>query len=161
MRSNRIITIILSIYIVGIISSFFLVKPTVLGQSNEGITAFRIIKTFSANYWYLFVMWILGLSAIGFFINLFIVYFRGFLYGVLIINLLKVNLTHLVVITVLEIIIFLPLFIYLAYTSFLISFSSVMGTKNNIKKYDKLLIIITAVTFIYSILLEIVGELYG
>lgn len=161
MRNNRILTMILTIYLVGIISSFILVRPTKLNISSSEITIISIVKTFCLNYWYIFIVWILGLSLIGFIINIFIVYFRGFVFGLLILFLIKTNLKYLLVISVIEIILFIPIFIFLSYSSIVISFSSFRKVKIPLQNYDKILVIATILIFIYSILLEIVGGLYA
>lgn len=160
-KNNRSLTIIITVYIVGIISAFLLVKPTPLEISHNDADLIRVIKTFGLNYWYIFVMWALGLSILGFIINIFIVYFRGFIYGVLIINLLKVNLKYLIAITLLELIIFLPIFLAVSYFSIMLSYNYYHQKNFNIINYQKLNIIAIIMILIYSTSLEIIGGLYG
>lgn len=158
--NNRGLTIITTLYITGIIASFIITSPGIIAINDKSVTVIGILKTFFLNYWYIFIMWIMGLSIIGFIFNLFIIFFRGFIYGVLIIYLIKVNFTYLLVVTILDLLLFIPLFFTLSYYSIIISYSTYK--KNHIKPefYNKLMLISIIVIFIYSILLEILGGLY-
>lgn len=159
-KNNRGLTIIAIIYLTGIFSSIILVKPGIIKISNNGITFVGIIKTFCLNYWYIFVMWIMGLTIIGYIINLFIVYFRGFIYGTLIVYLIKINFSYLILISLLDLIVFLPLFFSLSYSSVIISYSIYKKNHPRLDNYYKLIFISLFVIFAYSLLLEIIGAQY-
>ena len=160
-RNNRGLTIIVTVYLVGIISAFFLVKPTTIVLNTKDATFFGVIKTFCLNYWYVFVMWALGLSLLGFIINIFIVYFRGFIYGVLIVCLIKTNIKYLLAITLLEIIFFLPIFLAISYFSIMLSFNNYGNKKMPMINYQKLNLAAIILILIYSTALEIIGGIYA
>lgn len=161
MLKNRGLTIILSIYVVGVISSFIIVSPTKIVISDQDISVMGVIKTFFLNYWYVFIMWILGMSLLGFIVNLFIVYFRGFIYGVLIISLMKSDLEYLLAITLIELVIFVPVFMTISYSSIMLSYSCYRQNQIKMDFYNRLMVIATVLILIYSLLLEIVGGLYA
>lgn len=160
-KNNRGLQIIATLYIIGIISSFIIVSPGTIQITNDGVTVLGIIKTFCLNYWYIFIMWVLGLSIIGFIFNLFVIFFRGFVYGVLVIYLIRNNFTYFFAITILDLILFLPLFFTMSYHSIITSYATYK--KNHIKNdfYFKLMLISVVLIFIYSCLLEIIGGIYA
>lgn len=161
MFKNRNLVLIFSLYMMGILFSFLLVSAQKLDMTNTDITFFSILKTFLLNYWYLFIVWLLGLNFIGFLVDSFIVYFRGFIYGVLIINLIKINFTYLLVLTILELIVFCPMFFFLTFTSMQNSLSIFTKKRKINVNYEKILLFMTILCFIYSLALEIVGDLYA
>lgn len=159
--NDRLFLIIISIYICGIVSSFLIVTPEIVTISEKNVNIWGIIQTFTLNYWYILLMWIFGLSIAGVIFNIFIVFFRGFLYGNLIVFIIKINTSYLLVISLIEIIIFVPMFIILAYRSIMLSLNKHRLGRLELENYNKLLIFMTITIFIYSILLEIVGGMYG
>ena len=160
-NNNRLLTIIISVYVAGIFSAFLLVKPTTISLSSGGVSIWGIIQTFSLNYWYVFLIWLFGMSIIGYALNIFIIYFRGFIYGLLIIFLIKINFSYLLLVSLVEIVIFIPVFFVLSYQSIMLSYSRSSNNRITINGYNKLLLVVTIVIFIYSILLEIIGGMYG
>jgi len=160
-NNNRLLTIIISVYVAGIFSAFLLVKPTIISLSSGGVSIWGIIQTFSLNYWYVFLIWLFGMSIIGYALNIFIIYFRGFIYGLLIIFLIKINFSYLLLVSLVEIVIFIPVFFVLSYQSIMLSYSRSSNNRITINGYNKLLLVVTIVIFIYSILLEIIGGMYG
>ena len=157
MKNNRGLTIIITVYLMGILSSIILVRPEVIKISDNSITFLGVIKTFCLNYWYIFIMWIMGLTIIGFIFNFFIVYFRGFIYGTLLIYLIKINFSYLVLLTLLDLIVFIPLFIILSYYSINLSYSTYKKINIRLESYHKLMYISIIVILVYSLLLEIIG----
>lgn len=161
LKKNRGLTIIITIYFVGVLSAFLFVKPTTLTLLNHDISFWGVIKTFCLNYWYIFVMWVLGLSLLGVFINIFIIYFRGFIYGVLVVHLIKTNLKYLLAITIVEMILFLPMFLVLSYFSVMMSYHYYKNINIKNVNYQKLNLVAIVIILIYSIFLEVIGGLYA
>jgi len=157
-KNNRGLTIIATIYLFGIFSSIILVRPGKINFSNDGLTFFGVIQTFCLNYWYIFIMWIMGLSMIGFIFNLFITYFRGFIYGTLVVYLIRINFSYFILITLLDLVVFIPMFFIMSYYSVLLSYNIYRRNQYQIASYEKLLIISIVVIFVYSLLLEIIGS---
>ena len=160
-QNNRGLTIIITVYLVGIVSAFFLVKPTSIVLNDFDASFFGVIKTFCLNYWYIFLMWALGLSLLGFIINIFIVYFRGFVYGVLVVCLIKSNIKYLLAITLIEIILFLPIFMAISYFSIMMSFNYFRNKNMKLINYQKLNFIAIIIILIYSTSLEVIGGIYA
>jgi len=106
------------------------------------------------------LMWILGFSITGVVFNFFIIFFRGFLYGNLIVHLIKINFGYLLIISLIEIIVFIPFFIMLAYKSIILSIKKQHLDRIESENYNKLLLIMTIAIFLYSLLLEIAGGMY-
>lgn len=158
--NDRLFLMIISIYISGIISSFLIVSPETISLSETNVTIWGIIQTFTLNYWYILLMWILGFSITGVVFNFFIIFFRGFLYGNLIVHLIKINFGYLLIISLIEIIVFIPFFIMLAYKSIILSIKKQHLDRIESENYNKLLLIMTIAIFLYSLLLEIAGGMY-
>lgn len=161
LKKNRGLTIIITIYFVGIFSAFILVKPTKIVLKDYDISFFGVIKTFCLNYWYIFVMWVLGLSLLGILINIFIVYFRGFIYGVLVVSLIKTNIKYLLAITILELTLFLPMFLTVSFFSIMMSYNCYKHVNFRMINYQKLNLVAIIIVLIYSIFLEVIGGIYA
>lgn len=160
-QNNRGLTIIITVYLVGIVSALFLIKPTTTVINNFDASFWGVIKTFCLNYWYFFIMWALGLSLLGFIINIFIIYFRGFIYGILVVTLIKTNFKYLIAITLLEIILFIPIFFAVSYFSIMISFKYSQNKNINLINYQKINLLAIIIILIYSTALEIIGGIYA
>jgi hypothetical protein len=150
-----------TIYISGIISSFIIVSPATISLDNKGITIWGIMQTFSLNYWYIILIWLFGLSMIGYLFTLFIIYFRGFTFGILILFLGKINFSYLLLLSLVEIVIFIPMFFVLTYQAIMISYNKQNYNHLTMDNYNKLLVVITIGIFLYSIIIEIIGGIYG
>ena len=68
---------------------------------------------------------------------------------------------YLLIISLIELILFIPMFIILSYRSIMISFKGQRMDRYAMENYNKLLFVSSIVIFIYSVLLEIVGAMYG
>ncbi|HHZ18378.1 MAG TPA: hypothetical protein GX390_03730 [Acholeplasmataceae bacterium] len=110
---DRLFVYICSLYASGVLFGVFMFKGPGALEFGEA----QFIPVFFANYWYIFLMWIFGFSAIGLFFNSLIVFFRGFLFGALLTVLVKTGFRDLLVMTALELIIFIPAFFTLGYCS--------------------------------------------
>ena len=119
---NRLFVYLLSLYIVGIVFGIFinLGKFSLLNKDKN----YFII--FFSNYWYIFLIWIFGFTFLGYIVDSLIVFFRAFVFGILIRALILNEFRSFIILFVLEILIFFP-------TLMLISYSSLMMSKENLK----------------------------
>src|SRR5690554_5290034 len=85
---NRLFVYICCLYSIGIIFGVFVFRNN---DYHLDLTEANFFKVFFANYWYLFLMWLFGFSAIGLFFNSIIIFFRGFLFGVLLTVLIRLS----------------------------------------------------------------------
>lgn len=113
------------------------------------------INAFTLNYWYFFLLWILGLVVLGFIFSYFIIFFKSFMTGVTFGICLKSSgvfgIFHFLKYGLLEVLVILPLLCYVGYRS--ISFS--LEGKNKMVKgqsYFKVIFIATILIVIYSLL---------
>lgn len=159
--NNRLLMIIITVYLSGIVCSFIFITPDAIKINQSNVNLWGIIQTFCLNFWYILIIWFFGLSIFGYLFNTFIVFFRGFIYGNLIVHLIRINFGYLSLISLVELLIFLPTFLYLSYQSIMLSYSKGSSNRFNLENYYKLLYIVTIVIFIYSIILEIIGGIYG
>lgn len=156
---NRLFIYICTLYIIGLFCGIFLFKGNKILLNSEE-TSF--IKVFFYNYWYILLMWLFGLSAVGIIFNTIIVFFRGFLFGVLIIVLIPNDLKLLGIYCLVEIILFIPTFFTLSYISLYTSlnmFYNILGKYHSktiqMNKYLNFFFIITLLIILYSVLITI------
>ena len=81
---------------------------------------------FTYNFWYLFIVWIIGLFPIGFIFNYLIIFIKGIIYGITISIFLKSDgipsIINIIKIYYQELLFIIPCFIYLSYQSIVFSY---------------------------------------
>ncbi|MCK9537401.1 MAG: stage II sporulation protein M [Bacilli bacterium] len=158
LTKDRLFVYICCLYLVGIFFGIFLFRKN---NYELNFAESNFFKMFCANYWYLFLMWLFGFSAIGLFFNSFIIFFRGFLLGALITVLVRLNLKETAIMLALEIIVFIPVFFTLSYFSLtaarrqLYNFFSPLPSKLNNKVYLNIMILVTIAIVIYCLIIVI------
>ncbi len=89
----------------------------IVKSSKSAFTIF--FNAFAYNYWYFFLLWLCGFFGLGFIMTYFITFLKGFSVGTLCFLLLKANglpsLSDFSKIIFPEMLILIPLFLYLAY----------------------------------------------
>ena len=84
-KSILMISIILTIivgFIIGVISTSQLRREN-YQLSYQDIPYLQVfLNSFSLNYWYFFLLWLVGIIPLGFIIAYFIIYFKSFMEGV-------------------------------------------------------------------------------
>jgi len=119
------------------------------------------MKIFLSNYWYLFVIWLFGFSFLGYIVTSSIVFFRALVFGILVKLLIVSNFGLFIILLLLEILIFFPTLIFLAYISLSLSKENfkiyIGGFSNtfNLSKYINLMLVITVICALYSLLIYI------
>ena len=158
LTKDRLFIYICCLYLVGIFFGIFLFRKV---NYELNLTEANFFKMFCANYWYLFLMWLFGFSAIGLVFNSFIIFFRGFLLGTLISVLVRLSFKDMAIILALEIIVFIPVFFMLSYFSLnvarrqLYNFFSPIPSKINNKLYVNIMILVTIAIAIYCVIIVI------
>ncbi len=147
---DRLFIYISTLYLVGLVFGIIMLARVRL-TLNPGE---KFIKVFTANYWYLFLMWIFGFSILGLFFNTMIIFFRGFLFGACLSLLFFSSFKYLVFLTVLEFLLFIPVFFTLAYFSLTFSrYSSTSSFHFNRRYYLGVFLIVTIIIIIYSVII--------
>lgn len=147
---DRLFIYISTLYLVGLVFGIIMLARVRL-TLNPGE---KFIKVFTANYWYLFLMWIFGFSILGLFFNTMIIFFRGFLFGACLSLLFFSSFKYLVFLTVLEFLLFIPVFFTLAYFSLTFSrYSSTSSFNLNRRYYLGVFLIVTIIIIIYSVII--------
>lgn len=178
--NKRINLFVIFVLVLGIISgSIFLMtikdndKSLVVEQinnfimniSNNKIDNFMAFKnTICENYIFIFLIWILGMSMIGVVVNIFLVYFKGFIYGFTLSSFyivfgykgLLLSLIYVCPTIIINFIIAMILGVYsILFTSYLwkviFSHDRNTGVKRFIKKYLVILCFVLVLGFISSI----------
>ncbi len=113
------------------------------------------INAFTLNYWYFFILWLLGLMALGFIFAYFIVFFKSFMTGITFGICLKsmgvFGVVQFAKYGLLELLIILPVLFFTSYKSISLSLEG----KNRIGKsgnYFKVILITTIFIVIYALL---------
>lgn len=152
------ISILLTIiagFIIGIISTSQLSKENY--QLNyRNIPYLQIfLNSFSLNYWYFFLLWLMGIIPLGFIIAYFIIYFKSFMEGVTFGIIVKSSglfgVATFVKFGFLELFLIFPLLFYVGYQSLKMSFKgkNMLNSNNN---YFRVIIITTIFIIIYALL---------
>lgn len=155
---NRLFVYLLSLYLVGIIFGIIFVKTNDYVFNNQ---TKNYMKIFLSNYWYLFVIWLFGFSFLGYIVTSSIVFFRALVFGILVKLLIVSNFGLFIILLLLEILIFFPTLIFLAYISLSLSKENfkiyIGGFSNtfNLSKYINLMLVITVICALYSLLIYI------
>ncbi len=114
------------------------------------------LNSFSLNYWYLFIIWFFGLVPIGFIIDYFIVFFKGYILGITIGVALKsvsvIGIFMFLKFSFLEILIIIPTLIYLANKSIKNSFVGRRILEKSNENYFNVLVKVTIIIIIFAIL---------
>ena len=152
---NRTFVFLLCLYVVGFIFGLFINTGSyIYDDSNKNFWTI-----FFANYWYIFLIWALGFSFIGFISTTIIVFFRAFVFGILTKLLIINDFRSFIIILILEIIIFFPALSIISLFSFKMSkegFKIFYGDYNDsmfVKNYINLMLIITVVIAVYSLII--------
>ena len=111
-----IIFVIIFGFFIGIFSTNTLSKLEISIENNLTKSYFEIfLNAFTTNYWYLFIIWFLGMIPFSFIISLFITFFKSFITGVTLGVFLKnsavVGIFKFLSFSILEILIIIPLII--------------------------------------------------
>lgn len=163
--TNRLVIFLLTLYIVGIIFGMFLQKNPIDAGYHQSMQAVKVFfNIFCMHYWYIFIIWLMGLCTIGFLVDILIAFFRGLIFGALLSALVKHSFKYFLVMIIIEGIIFVPVFMYLLYLSISLSLSSFLNTffqkrillQYDMKNYINSMFFITTVLAIYSIILTII-----
>lgn len=152
---NRLLVYLFSLYLVGFVFGV-ITNPGSYKYENSDKNFFII---FFSNYWYLFLIWIFGLSFLGYIVTTLIIFFRAFIFGVLVKVLVINNFHNFIILFILELLIFLPTLIVLSFISLrkvkdslkVIIFSH--SETINFESYLNLMLIVTGVIAIYSLII--------
>ncbi len=113
------------------------------------------INAFTLNYWYFFLLWVLGLTTLGFLISYFIIFFKSFMTGVTLGICLKstgvFGIVHFLKYGFLELLLILPILFFVGYHSIALS----LAGKDKLHRgngYFKIIVITTILLVIYAIL---------
>ncbi len=150
---DRIFIYITSLYLVGLIFGLFIFPD----QKYTPETGKNFLEVFTTNYWYIFLIWILGFSLTGLLFTSLIIFFRGFLFGALLTLFFPEEIKHLLFLLLLELVLFLPAFLLVCYFSLglsLRSLTNLFSYQNlNFKIYLNIILITTIIIIIYSIII--------
>ncbi|HHX80952.1 MAG TPA: hypothetical protein GX692_07810 [Acholeplasmataceae bacterium] len=153
LAKDRIFIYTISLYFAGLVFGIFLIRGVSLPHSSNR----NFLEVFAANYWYIFLIWLMGFSLIGLIFSSLIIFFRGFLFGALLAVLFPDAFRQLVFLLLLEIVLFLPAFLLVSYFSLALSLRSFMNLFSyqnlNLKVYFNIMIIATIIIVIYSIII--------
>lgn len=158
LSKNRLFIYICTLYLIALFFGLFFMKP-----NNYLLSTIKpnFLKVFCANYWYIFLMWLFGFSIIGSLFITLIIFFRGFIFGLLLRLLIKNSLKKLFLILTIELILFIPSFFSLAYFSLGLSWNllkNLLTNSNqriNTNRYLNIMIIETIVIVVYSLIIII------
>lgn len=152
------ITILMTIlfgFLIGMLSTNKLAKEYYSVERLDKSYVQIFINAFTLNYWYFFLLWLLGLMAFGFILSYFIIFFKSFMTGVTFGICLKstgvFGIVHFLKYGVLEIVIILPILLYVGYKSISLSFEG----KNKLMKggnYFNVILIATILIVVYALL---------
>lgn len=155
LAKDRVFIYSICLYLVGLVFGIFLIRGQKLPQS----TSRNFLEVFAANYWYIFLIWLMGFSVTGLFFTSLLIFFRGFLFGALLTVLFPDAFRQLVFLTLLEVVLFLPAFLLVSYFSLALSlrsFINLFSYQNlNLKVYFNIMIIVTIIIVIYSIIIVV------
>ena len=152
---NRILAYTVVLYLVGLAFGMVLLRNQQLPPGSRR----NFLEVFAANYWHIFLIWLLGFSLTGLLFTSVLIFFRGFLFGALMALLISFNLQRLFFLLLLETALFLPAFFPVSCFSLALSmrsFLSLFSYQNfNLKFYLNIMIIATIFIVIYSIIIVI------
>ena len=138
--------VIYLIYLIGLIIGIVSSKNETFIINKQSFSLTHLIITFSITFFMFFVLYNLKNNILFYLFYPICIIFRGFSLGVLINALLFENYIFCILITLIEIIIIINLFIYLF---------------NNKSKDYKFISVLTISILFYSIILELVGDKFG
>lgn len=153
---NRLFVYLLCLYIMGLIFGILLINPGTYNLNNPDKNYFVI---FFSNYWYIFLIWIFGFTFLGFLVDTIIVFFRAFVFGILVRMLITNDFSSFLIMFLLELFIFFPVLIFISYVSLMMSKENLKIIFNNytntinINKYINLMLIVTVIIAIYSLII--------
>lgn len=139
--------VIYLIYLIGLIIGVISSKNETFIISEQSFSIKHLINVFLITFFMFFVLFASKNNFIFYILLILCITFRGFSLGVLINALLLNNYIFCIIITLMEIIIIINLFIFVA--------------NNNIKETYKVISLITIIVLFYSIILELVGDKFG
>lgn len=152
---DRIFIYTVVLYLVGLVFGVFLIR----GEKLPPTSGRNFLEIFAANYWYVFLIWILGFSLTGLLFTSVLIFFRGFLFGALISLLLPDSFRQFTFMLLLEIVLFLPAFLLVSYFSLALSLRSLFNLFSyqnlNLRVYLNIMIIATIIIIIYSIIIVV------
>ena len=153
------ISIILTIivgFIIGVISTSQL-RSENYQLSYQDIPYLQVfLNSFSLNYWYFFLLWLVGIIPLGFIIAYFIIYFKSFMEGVTFGIIVKSSglfgVASFIKFGFLELFLIFPLLYYVGYQSLKLSFRG-KDMLNSKSDYFKVIIVATIFIVIYALLI--------
>ena len=156
---DKIFLLLFILYFMGLIIGIMFnskVDPKSINLSN-----IKFLKVFLTNYWYLIIIWLMGMSIIGLIFTPFIVFIRGLIFGTFLSVLIKLGFKQFFIYTVLDLLVMVPSTFILSYFSFKSSINHLFGMVNgvrvylNMKNYVNLMVYVTIFIAVYSIILSI------
>lgn len=149
---TSILIVILGV-ILGILSTSTINKSDIIFEYNDKNKVMIFINNFCYNYFYLFIIWLLGFINVGIIFTIFITFFKSFIEGVGFAIIIKTYSLYGVIeflkLKIFELIFIIPVLIFISYSS--ISKSINNNNLNNNQDYIKKLFIMTFVIVIYAI----------
>lgn len=153
--TNSIIFVIITGFVIGILSTNkideILIQITYEKKSYVKV----FLNAFSFNFWYLFIIWFLGMIPIGFIFTYIIVFiksnFIGIIFGICLKSSAIFGIKEFILYSIFELIIIIPTLIYLSYQSTNNCFRVLTKSSYN-NNYFNILIKTIIIIIIYSIL---------
>ena len=143
-------------FIFGIFSTNTLDKLEIDLLKNDSNIIKTFLNAFTINYWYLFIIWFLGLIPLGFIITYFISFFKSCLIGITFGICLKASAIfgfyQFISFSVLELLIIIPTTVYIASKSININIGGKIELMSKGNEYFNVLIKTTILIIIYAIL---------
>lgn len=143
--------------LIGVLSTSNINKSDVVIELKNSNKVLVFINMFTLHYFYFFILWLLGFINFGFIFNLFITFFKSFIEGVSLGIIIKtyslVGIGMFLKNKIFELILILPLLIFISYNSFNYSLGLIKNKysdKVNLE-YLKKLFLMTFIIVIYSI----------
>lgn len=148
-----VILIVILGVILGILSTATINKSDIVFEYNDKNKVMIFINNFCFNYFYLFIIWLLGFIKIGFAFTVFITFFKSFIEGVSFAIIIKTYSLYgafeFFKLKILEIVFIMPVLIFISYQSINKSFND--HNLDNNQEYIKKLLIMTFIVVVYAI----------
>lgn len=155
---NKLFLFIMIIYLLGFLVGISF--HTKIDLNTIDFKSISFLQIFFSNYWYLFVIWLLGMSIIGLICIPFILFFRGLVHGVYISLLFKMGWKIFFLYFFTDLIFISTSLLILSYFSYRLSIIHLSELTNhsknyfNLKQYINLMVYIIIILVIYSIIIS-------
>lgn len=149
-------------FIVGSLSTAKIksVNYTLTRSTKSALAIF--FNAFAYNYWYFFLLWICGFFLFGFILIYIMVFLKGFSVGTICFLLLKTNglvgIGDFLSIIFPEVLILIPIFLYLSYQAISNTFNQKLIYQNSSNSYINKLIFITCGIAFYAMIITIINN---